>query len=66
MNGLPELGRNPAIAAANEAFELEMQRLKEALAHARSSEEEAAIDQQMRECESRHREQLATLQRSMY
>ncbi len=65
MDDLHALGCSSAIAAANETFDSEITRLKQSLAHATSAEEEAAIEQQMRECESRHRDLLTSLQRSL-
>ena len=65
MDGLHSLGCTNAIAAANETFDSEMSRLKQSLAQATSAEEEAAIEHQMRECESRHRDLLSSLQRSL-
>jgi len=66
MDGLHALGCSNAIAAANETFDSEMSRLKQSLTQATSAEEEAAIEQQMRECEARHRDLLSSLQRSLY
>ena len=66
MNGLQYDGCKNALALANEQFEAEMRRLKDALAHASSPEAEDAIQQQMRECEARHRDQIASLQRSVF
>ncbi|MEW4563861.1 hypothetical protein AB1K70_15105 [Bremerella sp. JC770] len=66
MDGLHALGCSNAITAANETFDSEMSRLKKSLAQATSAEEEAAIEQQMRECEARHRDLLSSLQRSLY
>lgn len=65
MDGLHVIGCSSAIAAANETFDSEMSRLKNSLTHATSAEEEAAIEQQMRECESRHRDLVTSLQRSI-
>jgi len=65
MDDLHSLGCSSAIAAANETFDSEMGRLKESLVQATSAEEEAAIEHQMRECESRHRDLLTSIQRSL-
>ena len=58
-------GFKNAMTAATEEFEADIQKFREALAQARSAEEEAAIEQQMREREASYREQIASLQRSL-
>ncbi len=66
MNGFHVDGYRCALTAAKEEFQIDMLRLKESLAKATCFEEEEAIDLQMREREAKHRDLIASLQRSLF
>ena len=66
VDGFHVDGFKNAMTAATEEFEADVQKLREAIAQARSTEEEAAIEQQLREREASYREQIASLQRSLF
>lgn len=59
-------GFKNAMTAATEQFEADMRKLREAIAQAQSPEEEGTLEQQMREREASYREQIASLQRSLF
>ncbi|RCS52710.1 hypothetical protein DTL42_07690 [Bremerella cremea] len=66
MNGIHAGSYRSALTTAQEEFELDMSRLKKALADATCFEEEEAIVLQMREREAKHRDLVASLQRSLF
>lgn len=66
MSGFHVDGYRCALSAAKKEFQVDMLRLKECLADATCFEEEEAIDLQMREREAKHRDLIASLQRSIY
>ena len=66
VDGFHVDGFKNAMTAATEEFEADIQRFREAITQAQSAEEEAAIEQQMREREASYREQIASLQRSLF
>lgn len=65
MNGIHADGCRGALTTAQEEFELDMSRLKKAVAKATCFEEEEAIVLQMHEREAKHRDLIASLQRSL-
>ncbi|PQO36598.1 hypothetical protein [Blastopirellula marina] len=66
MNDIHADGYRGALTAAKEEFQLDMAQLQQSLANATCVEEEEAIDHQMREREAKHRDLIASLQRSLF
>ncbi|GAA4430873.1 MULTISPECIES: hypothetical protein [Bremerella] len=66
MEGLHVDGCKNAMVAAQEEFDSTMNRYKSQLKEATSAEAEEAIQQQMRQCEARHRDLISSLQRSVF
>lgn len=65
MNEFQTDGYRCALTAAKEEFQIDMAQLQQSLANATCVEEEEAIDQQMRQREAKHRDLIASLQRSL-
>lgn len=71
MNNLDTIGFHAngcsiALKVAEEQFQIDMWHLKEALVRAGSTEAEEAIVQQICEREAKHRDLVASLQRSLF